>query len=246
MPKTVLTNVRCFAVGVDLTGNSNKIEVSSEVEDKETTNYGSNGWKEVLGGLTSAEISGEGQWEAGDPSKVDDGSWAQLGGTGPWTVSANNSAAVGDLAYLVNAMRADYKAFDAVGEVAPWTGTAKSSWPMARGQFVHPPGTARTASGTGTSVNLGAVAAGKRLYAALHVLSVAGTGTPTITASIQSDDNPGFTTPTPRLAFSAATAVGGQILRTDGTAITDTWWQVAWTITGTTPSFLFAASLGIQ
>lgn len=246
MGKSILTNVRCFAVGVDLTGVSNKIEVSSEAEVKKTTNYGSNGWDEVIGGIASAEISGEGQWEAGDVTKIDDASWAQLGGIGPWSISANNGAAVGDLAYFTSAMRADYKLFDAVGEVAPWTGSAKSTWPLVRGQFAHPPGTARTATGTGTSMNLGAVAAGKRMYAALHVLSVAGTSTPTITARVQSDDNPGFSSPTTRLTFNAATAVGGQALRTDGTAITDTWWQIAWDITGTTPSFLFAASLGIQ
>lgn len=245
MAKTVLLNVRTFAVGVDLTSNSNKVEITTEVEDKDATNYGSQGWKEVLGGLTSAEIAAEGQWEAGDPSKVDDGAWGTLGAVGPWSVSANNGAAVGDLAYLVNALRADYKLGDAVGEIAPWTSTAKSSWPMARGQFAHPPGTARTATGTGTALNLGAVAAGKRLYASLHVLSVAGT-TPSLTARVESDDANGFASPTTRLTFNAATAVGGQILRTDGTAITDTWWRVAWTISGTTPSFLFASALGIQ
>ncbi|MFD6035248.1 hypothetical protein ACFWHF_12010 [Streptomyces griseoincarnatus] len=245
MAKTVLTNVRAFAVGVDLTSVSNKIELTAEVEDKEATNYGSQGWKEVLGGLASAELSGEGQWEAGDPSKVDDGAWATLGGIGPWSVSANNSAAVGELAYLLNAMRADYKLGESVGEVAPWTSTAKSNWPLVRGQFVHPPGTARTATGTGTALQVGAVPLGKRLYAALHVLSVAGT-TPSLTARIESSADNTFAAPTTRLTFSAATAGGGQIARTDGSAITDTWWRVAWTITGTTPSFLFAASLGIQ
>jgi hypothetical protein len=245
MGKTVLLNVRAFAVGVDLTGVSNKIELSGEVEAKESTNYGSNGYKEVMGGLASAEISGEGQWEAGDPSKVDDASWSQLGGVGPWSISANNGAAVGDLAYFTSALRADYKLLGEVGEVAPWAGTAKSAWPLVRGQFAHPPGTARTATGTGTGLNLGAVAANKRLYAAVHVLSVSGT-TPSITARVESDDNSGFTTPTTRLTFTAANAVGGQILRTDGTAITDTWWRIAWTISGTTPSFLFASALGIQ
>ncbi|MFE9764615.1 hypothetical protein ACFYPC_08810 [Streptomyces sp. NPDC005808] len=245
MPKTILTNVRLFAVGADLTGVSNKVELSAEVEAKDTTNYASDGWKENLGGLGKAEISGEGQWEAGDTTKVDDASWAQLGGVGPWSISANNAAAVGGLAYFTNALRSDYKLFDEVGEVAPWTGTAKSSWPLVRGQFAHPPGTARTATGVGTGLQVGAVPLGKRMFAALHVLSVAGT-TPSITARVESSVDNAFGAPTTRLTFAAANAVGGQILRTDGTAITDTWWRIAWTISGTTPSFLFAASLGIQ
>lgn len=244
MGKQVLLDCRLFSPGADLSGASNKIELSSEIEDKDTTNYRSAGWKEVIGGLGSAEISGEGQWEAGDPSLVDNASWADLGGRGPYTVCPNDSV-VGALTYFTYGMRADYKLGDAVGEVAPWTGTVKSSWPLVRGQIGHPPGTARTATGTGTALNLGAIPLGKRLYAALHVLSAAGT-TPSITARIESDDASGFTTPTTQLTFAAATAAGGQILRGDGTALADTYYRVAWTISGTTPSFMFAVSLGIR
>ena len=240
----ILLDCRLFAVGADLSGVSNKIELSAEHEVKERTNYRSGGYKEVKAGLASAEITGEGQWEAGDPSRVDDASWAALGGTGPYTVCAEDSI-VGALAYFTKGMRQNFKFGDAVGEINPWSGTVKSSWPLVRGQIAHPPGTARTATGTGTALNLGAVAAGKRLYAALHVLSVAGT-TPSITARVESDDAVGMASPTTRLTFGAATAVSGDILRSDGTAITDTYYRLAWTISGTTPSFLFAAAIGIQ
>lgn len=243
MAKFVLTNVRLFTGGADLTGNSNKVEISTEVEDKDATNYGSNGWKEVLGGLSSAEFSGEGQWEAADPGKVDDNAWTELGGVGAWTVGVHG-AAVGDLAYFTKALRSTYKLGDEVGEIAPWESEAKSSWPLVRGQIGHPPGTARTATGTGTGLNLGAVASGDRLYASLHVLSVAGT-TPSITARVESDDTSGFASPTTQLTFTAATAQSGETLRTAGTDITDTWYRLAWTITGTSPSFMFTAALGI-
>lgn len=246
MSKTVLLDCRLFAGGADLSGNSNKIELSSEVEDKDATNYRSQGWKEVVGGLASAELSGGGQWEAGDPGMVDDASWDQLGGNGPWSASPDD-AVVGDLAYFMKAMRADYKLGDAVGELAPWTGSAKSSWPLVRGVYAHPPGTARTSTGDGTALQLGAVAAGKRLYAAVHVLSVAGTSTPTITVEIESDSQEDFGgSPETRLSFTAATARGGQILRTDGTAHADTWYRPTWTIAGTNPSFLFVVALGIR
>lgn len=244
MSRFVLTNVRYIAVGADLTGASNKVEITSEIEDKDVTNYASNGWKEVLGGLASAEISGEGQWEAGDPALVDDATWATLGGTGPYTVCPA-SASVGSLAYLVRGLRGSYTLGESVGEVAPWSSGVKSSWPLVRGVIAHPPGTARTATGTGTALELGALAAGQRLYAGLHILSAAGT-TPSVTARIESDADSGFGSPTTRLTFDAATAPGGQILRTDGTAITDTHFRVAWDITGTSPSFLFVVSLGIR
>lgn len=245
MSKHILTNVRYFAGGVDLTGVSNQVELSSEVEAKDVTSFASGGWKENLGGLASSEIKAKGFWEAGSASLVDDAAWDDLGDVQAVTVCPVG-AAVADIAYLTQALRANYSFGGSVGDVAPWTCDASGSWPLARGVVAHPPGTARTATGSGTAVNLGAVAAGQRLYCAIHVLSVAGTDTPTITAVVESDNASGFASATTRLTFAAATAVGGQILRTDGTAITDDWWRIQWTVAGTNPSFLFAAAFGIK
>jgi hypothetical protein len=244
MSKFVLTDVRLFAGGADLSGSTNKAEIAAEFEEKDSTNYRSGGYKEVLAGLASSSINAEGQWEAGDTSLVDDAAWAMLAGRTAWTVCPTD-ATVGAVAYTSYFLTSSYKLGDQVGEIAPWTGKASGSWPLARGQVAHPPGTARTATGTGTGVQLGAVTAGKRLYASLHVLSAAGT-TPSITARVESDDSGGFASPTTQLTFTAATARGGEILRTSGSAITDTWYRLAWTISGTSPSFLFAAALGIQ
>ncbi|MEU9654842.1 hypothetical protein [Streptomyces chartreusis] len=239
-----LTNVRLFAVSADLTGASNKVELSAEFEEKDSTTYGSNGWKTVLAGIGHAEISGEGFWESGDASRVDDASWAQLGGVGPWTV-APVGATPGDLAYLVRAMRSEYGALGAVGDIAPWKGKASSTWPLVRGQVAHNPATARTSSGNGTDATLGAVAAGQRLYASLHVLSVSGT-TPTLDVVIESDVDSAYASPITQLTFSQANAISAEALRTDGTAITDTHFRARWTIGGTTPSFLFAVAFGIK
>lgn len=244
MSFVVLTGVRLFAVGADLTGASNKVELSGEYEEKDRTTYGSSGWKEVMAGLGSAEISGEGFWEAGSAALVDDASWSQLGGTGAWTV-APVGASVGDLAYLVKAHRSEYGFLGAVGDIAPWKGKASSTWPLVRGSIAHPPGTARTSTGNGTGVELGAVAAGQKLYASLHVLSVSGT-TPTLDVVVESDADNTFGSATTRLTFTQATAIGAQIDRTDGSAVTDTWFRMRWTVSGTSPSFLFAAAFGIQ
>lgn len=243
MSRFILTNVRLFTGGVDLTGNNNKLEIKAEYDDKETTNYGSGGWKEFQGGLAATDIVAEGQWEANDPSKVDDNQWGLLGGLGPWSAGPVDALA-GNLCYFTNALQGGYTLGGSVGDVAPWMGKAKGSWPLVRGLFAHPPGTPRTTTGTGTGQQIGAVAAGKQLYAALHVLSVAGTGSPTITVAIESDTSGAFAAPTTRLTFAAATTVSGQILRVPG-AITDTWWRPKWTISGTTPSFLFVATFGI-
>lgn len=243
MGKFVLFNARIFSGGADLTSSSNKIDVASEASDEDTTNFGSGGWKEVIAGLCSTEIAAEGQWEAGDLSKVDDSRYAGLGGAAAWTVTAGG-AAPGTVAYLTNGVSTEYALLGEVGKVAPWSAKAVGTWPMVRGQIAHDPGTARTATGTGAGAELGAVAPGKQLYASLHVLSIAGTSTPTITVEIESDDANGFASPTTRLSFAAATALGSQIVRVPG-PITDTWFRPKWTISGTGPSFLFVAAFGI-
>lgn len=244
MAKFVMVDARLFTSGADLTGNTNKVEVTADVDTKDATNFASGGWKEELPGLASTKITGGGQWEAADLSKPDDAIWGQLGGIGPWTVCPSQ-ANVASISYLTSAVETHYKLLGQVGDIAPWEAEAHSTWPMVRGVIAHPPGTARTVTGTGTGQQLGALAAGQQLYAALHVLSVAGTGGPAITVAIESDTTSGFAAPTTRLTFAAATALGGQILRVPG-PVTDTWWRPKWTITGTGPSFLFVAAFGMR
>lgn len=242
MGALVLTDARLYTGGADLTGASNKIEISSMYEDKDTTAYGSGGWKTRLGGLADTEIDAEGFWEAGDTSKVDDHTWAFLGGLGGWTICPGG-ASVGSLAYVTRAFRGEYKFLGGVGDVAPWSAGAKGSWPVARGVIAHPPGTARASSGNGTSILLGAAATGKSLYASLHVLSGSGT-TPTLDVVVRSATDSGMTSPTDRITFTTASAVSGQIQRASG-PITDTYYRVSWSVAGTTPSFQFVLSLGI-
>lgn len=240
----VQTNVRLFVGGADLTSRSNKVELASDVEEKDATNYGSGGWKEVLGGLFSTAVMGEGQWEAGDLGKVDDDAWAALGTVHGYTICPDG-ADVDDPAWLSQALRTQYKLGGQVGDIAPWTWSAAGAWPLARGRVLHPPGTARTASGSGTAVEHVAVSATQYLYATLHVLSVSGTATPTITVTVESDVDGLFASPATQISFDAATAIGGQIKRTAG-AITDTFYRVTHTISGTNPSFLYIAAVGVK
>lgn len=243
MAKLVLLNTRLFAAGADLTGVTNKAEIQSEVEAKDVTTFGSAGAKEFLGGLASSTITAEGFFEAGDDGKIDNVAFAQRGALGPWTVCPV-AATDGALAYFTNGLETNYNLLEGgVGEAAGYKATAQGSWRLVRGLIGHPVSTSRTASGNGSSMSLGAVGSGQQLYAALHVLSASGT-TPSLTVKVQSDDNSGFTTPVDRITFTAATAVGGEILRTAG-PLTDSFFRVTWTISGTSPSFQFVCAVGI-
>lgn len=243
----VLDNARLFAGGCDFTSRSNKLELAVDFEEKDSTTFGSAGWKEVLGGLAASALGAEGFWEAGDLAKVDNQIWAALGSVAGYT-ACPDTADVGQLCYLSQALEAQYKLGDQVGEIAPWTATFAGAWPLVRGFVAHPPGTARTATGSGTAIQLGAVSASQYIYATLHVLSISGSGTPTITVKIQSDNAEGFPSATDRITFTDvtdATGVSGQISRTAG-AITDDWWRPQWTISGTSPSFLFVVGFGVK
>jgi hypothetical protein len=245
MAKFTWQNVRLFAGSADLTTVNNKVEVKAEAERQDATAFSASGvvWKETLLGVRSTEIAAEGQWEAGDLSKVDNVSFADLGSVTPWMVGPE-SADVSSLAYLTGLLRGEYQLGGSIGDVAPWTASGEGTYPLVRGVVGHPPGTARTASGTGTALEMTAVSATQSLYAGLHVLSVAGTSTPTLTVRIESDVDTGFGSAVTVGTFTAATALTSQFLEIPG-AITDDCFRVAWTISGTNPSFLFLVSLGI-
>lgn len=242
-------NVRLFAGGVDLTGRSNKVEVATDTEELDVTTFKAegdpdSGWKEFIPGLNSTAIMAEGFWEAGTTSKVDDSMWDGLGAIHAMTIGPVG-AAVGDTAYLTQAMRAKYKLLGELGKAAPWTMSAAGSAPLARGKILNPPGTARTADGNGTAVELAAVGTGQTLYATLHVLSVAGT-TPTVTVTIQSDTVEAFSgSPETRITFTTADEIGGQFTSDPG-AHADTWYRAVFDVEGTDPSFLALVAVGIK
>jgi hypothetical protein len=247
MSKQILLDARVFMGGVDLSGSGNKIEIGEEAEAKKTTNWRSGGAHENIAGLTAVDISAEGQWEAGSLAYVDDGLWAGRRALEPWTVASDSLSdlSTGSTVYLTKALRKKASWLGQLGEVASWQADASGTWPLVRGVVGHASGVPRTATGSGTSLQVGAVPSGKYMYANLHVLSISGTSTPTITVKIQSDNATGFPSATDQGSFTAATAIGGQSIRIAG-PITDDWWRASWTISGSSPSFLFLVSLGIE
>lgn len=247
MGKQVFLDCRVFVSGADLSAWENQIEVGEEWEVKKTTDFRSGGAVEVLAGLGGVDITGKGDWEAGSLSMPDDSFWGNRRVLEPWSIgpdgTSDNSA--GTLMYLTSALRTKMKLGDKVGEVAPWEASAVGSAPLVRGQSAHPSGTARTVTGTGTILDLVTGPSGSQcVYANLHVLGVQAGGA-TLAVTVQSSTVIGFGSPTTRGTFNTASAVGGQPMKI-ATPGTDRYWRIAWTIAGTTPSFLFLASLGIE
>lgn len=246
MANQVLMDVDVYQGGADLSGQTNKVQLQAMVAALTATTFGSGGAVERKGGLRSAKIMVAGFWDAGTAGLPDDRAFGDLGVTGtPMTLIPTLGGTAGDLAYVTRIVEMDYTPFGQVGELIPFSVNAMSDVPLVRGQVLHPNGTPRTATGSGTAVQLGAVPAGQRIWAGLHVMSISGTGSPTLTVRLQSAPSSGFASPTTQATFTAATALSGEFKSAAG-AITDTWWRADWTISGTTPSFLFALVAGIS
>jgi len=240
----VLMDADIYLGSADLSGYSNKVELTAPIDPLEYTTFGSGGWKARVGGLADMTGSIEGFWQAGDLSQPDDLFFASLGTNQiPATFVPTLGGTVGDLAYLTKCLEARYDPSGQVGQLFAFAVDLQGNAPVARGRIMQPMPTPRTATGTGTGQQIGAVLATQRMYANLHVTAVSGT-TPSMTVKVQSSVDNTFSAPTDRIVFTAATGVTSQAGSVIG-AITDQWWRCIWTITGSTPSFTWSCSMGI-
>ncbi|OKK06416.1 hypothetical protein AMK26_10345 [Streptomyces sp. CB03234] len=93
MPMMVLLAQHLSLNGNNLSEYTRKAELTVEVEDKDVTTYASLGWKVVLGGLKSGELSIEFLQDVA-ATKIDAIMWPLLGTVVPF-VTRLDSAAVG-------------------------------------------------------------------------------------------------------------------------------------------------------
>jgi hypothetical protein len=91
MPTMVLLAAYVSLNGTDLSTYNNKAELTTEVEEKDVTTYGSLGWKVVLGGLKSGQLALEFKQDFA-ATKLDSIMWPLLGTVVPFEVRADQSA----------------------------------------------------------------------------------------------------------------------------------------------------------
>ncbi|MDP8928672.1 MAG: hypothetical protein M3O70_08890 [Actinomycetota bacterium] len=241
MATFVLTDATIALGGVDLTSRSNQVTLTYDVETQDNTVFGMRTRSNAPGlWVVSAEVGGFTDEDLGN------GVFSKVGG-GPDVFALTPTGADGAKGYAFRSMATSHQPVGgSVGEMAATSLnlSGRSGHPLVSGTILHPADTARTATGTGTARQLGDVAAGESVYAALNVLEVSGTA-PTLDVTVSSDDASGFATPTTQLTFDQVTDVGGQ-WKTAAGPLTDTWWRVSYTIGGTAPSFRFQVVVGIR
>lgn len=234
MAKLVFTDTDILMDEIDASGDTNKVELAVSADMLESTNFESQGWREVEGGLKRVEMSLEGFWdEANLMAEMFD--W--VGGRGT-VATVSPLGTENDVAYLFQPYRASVNLNGEVGQLGKYSAMAKGFDPtgLVRGRLLAAKQTVSGASDT-TGYQLGAVGATQTLVINVHVIT-AGT---TIDVLVESDDNSGFTTPTER-ANETLTVVGGTRVEVAG-AITDDYYRVGFeNVTG---SFVVAVGVGI-
>lgn len=229
---------------IELAGHAKNVTCSTDVVPLDKTSMQSQGWTELLGGNKSGMVDLTLMQDRA-AGGLDQLAWSYLGVADVPKSLVSNSAD-GSRAYLMRGIVLNYTPVDGEAGALAMTRISgrNSTGGVVRGRLIHPGSAARTSSSTGTGRQLGAVVAGKSMYAALHVLSASGT-TPSLTVKVQSDDNADFTSATDRITFTAATAATYEWSSVAG-AITDDYWRVSYSISGTdTPTFSFAVTAGI-
>ncbi|MFQ5502960.1 MAG: hypothetical protein ACE5EQ_11785 [Phycisphaerae bacterium] len=229
----------------DLSGDHNQTAWSLTTDTVEFTAYGAGSPKPRIykPGLSDLTFSMAGYWDAASGGDEPDNVYfGNIAAQGVLTFSAEGGDD-GETAYSMRSVEASYNPREgSVGEAHSFNvdGKAKGQW--LGGTIMH--NATRTASGNGTARQLGSVAAGEYVYAALHVVTVSGTA-PTLDVKVQSDSASGFASPTDQITFTQATAGTSEWGTRVAGAITDDWWRVNYTIAGSSPSFLFIVTIGI-
>lgn len=241
MAKFVFNDGKVFTGGYDLSSHITSVNLEINAEELDATTINSGGFREKLGGLKDSTISMDGFYEAGQ-NKPDALLGASVGNE--LIVTTVPDAGVGNTAYFMKSTLFTYSMFGSIGEIAPFSiSKSQSSDIVVRGTIELD--SDLTATGNSTGVQLGAVGADEKIYAAIHCYGVSGTSSPTVTFKLQSDDNASFTSPTDQITFTDITAIGADFQSVAG-AITDDYWRLNYTISGTDPSFSIHATIGIE
>lgn len=242
------SNSRVLTAQYDLACKTRSAAIDVEAAELDVTVMCSGGWVEMIAGLRKQQIMLDGfnDYAAGDIDQL----LSTVPQVAPWSLcpqSADDAAIV----YLTSALELKFNPVAAkIGDMVTFQAMVRGIVPLAKGLVMHPHLTGntalvRTVSGTGTVQQLGPIPSGRRMWMNGHVLAAGGTGTPTLQWKLQSSTSGAFTVPTDRLTSAIYTTTPGSENQSLIGPITDQFWRVVWTFTGTTNAAQFAVTAGI-
>jgi len=246
MAKNPITNATIWYGGVDLSGDTNEVTLSADVEALLCTNFASAGWDESTGGLKSAEAA----LKVFLSDQIEPDNILDSVQDVPLTVTLNRPAAVGDLAWGMDVLRAQYVRRMQVGQLYGGDiNFANHNSPLLRGEILEfqDDATASGDGGTGTQF-VGGVSATQRLYAFLHVTVLTGTLTSADFKIVSDSANTFAATPEDQITFTQLTSTGEayEIGTSVAGPITDEYYRAEWTFVGSGLNCDFAVFMAIQ
>lgn len=241
MATEVLTDCKIYFEELDLSGAENTIALEHEGEALDDTVFGDT-TRSAIGGLLSLGCVGSGFVDLTDDG-IDERIFGEVNLNGEVMSLVPEGESEGNVGYMFEPILNRYDYSGEIGQLFAFELEATNRGAKLIRSTVLGQELAAAASSQSTARQLGAAAAGQVVYAGLHVLSVSGSS-PTLDVVLRSDDNSGMTTPTSRITFTQVTTEISEFLSVAG-AITDDWWDIDFTIGGSTPVFRFVVLVGI-
>lgn len=255
MSTLVFTDAKIYLGGYNLSGYTNETDIQMPPAMLNNTVFGMSTMSNRPGlHDLKANVKGFNDFTIGLPpsphptptSSVDSVLQARIGAVEEVFSVAPVGNAELDLAYFFKGVNGKYDPMSAAhGQLVPFAIDVSATGIRAIRGYTLGLGTkiATGQSAAGKQI-VGGTLAGQLLYAALHVVAAAGT-TPTLDAIIQSDDNAGFSSPTTRLTFPQFTTSVGASWQSLAGPITDDYYRLKWTITGTLPQYTIFGVFGV-
>jgi len=243
MATEVFKDAKVFLAQFNLTSYLNELEITHGAELQDNTVFGKT-TRSMAPGLETLAFSLKGFLDFTDDLQ-DEIIRTRVGTQSIPLTLAMQTGLENTRAYLLQGGLSAYDKGGAVGILAPFslTGYASDGQKIVNGLILEDGVTARTATGTGTARQVGAVGAAQQLYAILHVLAYS--GITNVVIKVQSDDAVGFPSAADRITFTTVTGLTSQYATPVAGEILDDWWRISWTITGT-GSVSFVVAVGIK
>lgn len=241
MSTEVLINSEFILGGYRLTGLTNSLELTIDIEMKDFTTFTCQGNRVNRPGLQTVQVTGGVFVDYGDMDAL---LFDRIGADRAPVTLGPRGATENEVAYFFEGVN---------GAIAPLAGEIgelahadvdlhSDNSPVVHGRFMAV-GT-KTASGNSTGYNLGPVpSVVEKLYSALHVTRVSGAGA-SLVAKIESGVA-GFGAPTNRITHATMTTPGWDWKRVYG-PIADTHYRAVLTVAGASPEFDIYLSVGIR
>lgn len=236
-----VTQARIYVGALEFTSFTNQAEAGVDVATQDVTCFGTDFMTYVPGLRTIGfNTSGFNDWASGSLDEYVRTAY----GTRRVTTIPVTTPATGGTAWVAYGLLGGKRFMNAaVGAVSAYAATLNGGI-AGEGLLTQIATSSISATGHTTAVNVGALTAGSTIVAGIHVLSVAGSSTPTATFQLESASSSGGSYTLRGTAGSGLTAVGDQWLSTQ-TATTDAWWKLAVTLSGTSPVFSAVATIAL-